>query len=234
LNISSDEDESDYAPDYSDDEEELESSLEEAQERKADKNNTRKLASGPVPKKAKIALNLNRETKIGKNGFGFQTPFQPKLKAKRQPSLHIATPCALETPTLIAKKPKRVTHTVSPRQPPQRSSKVAAESRIAMQLALDEEPLITESVAEATANEGPEFSAVEDVRGELRSMSLTPAPSDATEDVGSLAETKLSGGMGVALKSGCKGDLGWESWMRKRVAGNRFLARTSEDEADDE
>ena len=247
VDISSDEDESDYAPDSSDDEEELESSLGEAQERKFDKNKMRKCAPGPVPKKAKIALNSKCETKNGKNGkngFGFQTPFQPKLKANNQPvpssqntstrpPSHITKPPTLKSPSLVARKPKKATYTVSPRRP-QRSSKVTAKSKIAMQLALDEESLVEEHVAQADANEAPECSAVEDVRGGLRSMSFTPAPSDATEDIGSLVETEVSVDMGVALRPDFKGDVGWESWMRKRVAGDRFLARTGEDGADED
>lgn len=83
----------------------------------------------------------------------------------------------------------------------------------------------------------PEREAIEDVRSGLRSISLTPAPGDTstagtTEDIELLADmpgVRVSGCKEVAKRSGCKGNQGWDSWMKKRAGGDRYLARMGEE-----
>lgn len=255
LDISSDEDDSDeYAPDPSDDEEELESHSEVFRDRKAAKHDVRELKSGPVWKKAKTALALNGETKTGKNSFGFQAPSQSKPKVSIQPvpwppktpmrpSSHKPQPNTPRTPALIARKPTKAMPAIRPGLLPrssQRSSKVATKSRIAEQLAFDEEYLTVESTSESDAEEMPEREAIKDMRSGLRSMSLTPASGDTntvgtTGYVASLADVSgvhVSESMGVAKRSGCKGDKGWDSWIRKRAGGDRYLAKMGEEGSD--
>ncbi|KAE8843170.1 hypothetical protein HRS9139_02467 [Pyrenophora teres f. teres] len=216
VNLSSDEDESDYAPDPSDDEaEDLELPLEVGQKPKAQKIKMRKIQSGPTSKKAKTEANP------GKNPFGFHNSqiVRPKRKLLMKPSPRTTLPPSPKEPMSAYKQTKK-----SPRLRSHRPSKLAAVSRISQQFALHTEYLAAETVAS-------EDCAIEEVRGGLRSMSLTPALSDTTtEDVEALAETRVTvtGGRGKALRSGCMGPKGWVTWMERRQTRDRYLASIGE------
>ncbi|KAF7576420.1 Nucleo-P87 domain containing protein [Pyrenophora tritici-repentis] len=214
VNLSSDEDESDYAPEPSDDEEEnLELPLGVGQEPKADKTKMRKVQPGPVSKKAKTDI------KTGKNPFGFDILAQSMsnvknsqlvpstLKKLPKPSPQTTLPPSTKKPISANMKPKK-----SPRLPAHRSSKLAAASKISQQLAVNADSL--------AAQEAPESGAVENVRDGLRSMSLTPVLSDkSTEDVEALAGSRLTGtgGRGKALRSRPE----WMAWTKRRQTGDR-------------
>jgi hypothetical protein len=92
-----------------------------------------------------------------------------------------------------------------------------------------------ETIIEADELEEAETGTVADVRGSLRDMSITPAPSvngsqgSGDDDVGKLvnisdtesADTRKGAGAKVKQKS----DNGWDSWTRSRSNGDRYLAR---------
>jgi hypothetical protein len=87
------------------------------------------------------------------------------------------------------------------------------------------------AIDEANEYEAPETGVVEQVRGSLRSMSITPAPStarahsNATEDVEMLADVSDSEST-IAAQS-TKHSAGWDSWTRSRVNGDNNLAKKS-------
>ncbi|CAG5160178.1 uncharacterized protein ALTATR162_LOCUS5755 [Alternaria atra] len=101
------------------------------------------------------------------------------------------------------------------------------------------------AIDEANEYEAPEAGVVEQVRGSLRSMSITPAPStaedhvNATEDVEILAVVSDSGST-IAVQS-TKHGAGWNSWTHRRANGDRNLAKSRssrplvrDDEEDDD
>jgi hypothetical protein len=101
------------------------------------------------------------------------------------------------------------------------------------------------AIDEANEYEASEAGVVEQVRGSLRSMSITPAPStaedhvNATEDVEIFAVVSDSGST-IAVQS-TKHSAGWNSWTHRRANGDRNLAKSrssrplvQDDEEDDD
>ncbi|KAH6861497.1 hypothetical protein B0T12DRAFT_480212 [Alternaria alternata] len=241
IDLSSDE--SDYTPPSEDDEPRSSIIVEELC--KSVKGNAERF--GPVTKKAKFpppppAIASKSVFSKGKNGYGFQPISRPKpevdnqsaLSSPNQPqhtsimksqlSSQTAPTTASKTPT----KPTVTTRAVPVSRSP-RKAKLDASAKIS-QLSETEMRIRNDiAVDEANGYEAPETGIVEQVRGSMRSMSITPAPNN-TEDQGITAENvgmlaDLSDTESTIAVQSTKHGAGWNSWTHSRINGDRNLAK---------
>ncbi|KAI4627958.1 hypothetical protein J4E80_002094 [Alternaria sp. BMP 0032] len=251
VDLSSDE-ESDYAPPSDDEEPSSPVMMDDAPEP------VKKQTSRPATKKAKLppplppALASKGVYNKGKNGFGFTSLQKSKPKVNSQTDAALPTtpprvptrkpqPTTPSTPTSASQKFKTVTlktqgATVS-RSP--RKAKLDASAKITQ---LSEAELQTRTnIAIDEANQREEATAAagifEQVRGGMRAMSITPAPStagNAAEDVEMLANVSDS-----EITSPEHG-AGLDSWTDSRFNGDRYIAKSRaarpivEDDEDDD
>jgi len=237
VDLSSDE-ESDYAP-PSDDEEPQSPVLTDEASKSVEKQ-----TSKPATKKAKLppplppALASKGVYNKGKNVFGFTSLPKPKPKVNSQtacasPStpprapIRKSQPITPSTPTPTSQKSKIITlktqGAMVPRSP--RKAKLDASANITQ---LSEAGLQSRtSIATDEANQREKATAAagifEQVRGGMRAMSITPAPStasNAAEDVEMLAD--VSDSEITSPKHGA----GLNSWTDSRFNGDRYLAKS--------
>ncbi|RYO30217.1 hypothetical protein AA0111_g5574 [Alternaria arborescens] len=242
IDVSSDE--SDDTPPSEDDEPRSSVIIEELC--KSVKGNVEKF--GPVTKKTKFppppppAIASKGVFSKGKNGYGFQPTSRPKSEVDYQAALSLpnqpqhasimksqlspptTTTPALKKPT----KPIATTRAVPVSRSP-RKAKLDASAKIS-QLSETELRIRNDiAVDEANGYEAPETGVVEQVRGSMRSMSITPAPNN-TEDQGITAENvgmlaDLSDTESTIAVQSTKHGAGWNSWTHSRINGDRNLAK---------
>jgi hypothetical protein len=86
------------------------------------------------------------------------------------------------------------------------------------------------TIDEAKKHKETEARFVEQVRGSLTGMSITPAPStasdNAVEDVQTLANISDPESATSRTPTRAKHSAGWNSWTRSRVNGDRYLAKS--------
>ncbi|KAI4942159.1 hypothetical protein J4E91_010358 [Alternaria rosae] len=237
VDISSDE-ESDYAPPSDDEEPESPVLTDEALK------NVKKQIARPATKKARLtpplppALASKGVYNKGKNVFGFTKLPKPVPKVNSQTAVALPTtppraptrkpqPTTPSTPTPASQKSKVITLktqiATASRSP--RKAKLDATAKITQ---LSEAELQTQTnIAIEEANEREEAASeagvFEQVRGGMRTMSITPAPSiasNAVEDVQMLAD--ISDSEITSPKHGP----GWNSWTDSRLNGDRYLAKS--------
>lgn len=242
IDVSSDE--SDYTPPSQDDEPRSSIIIEELY--KSVKGNAEKF--GPMIKKTKFppppppAIASKGVFSKGKNGYGFQPTSRPKPEVDNQAALslpnqpqHVSimksqlSPPTAPTPALKKPtKPIATTRAVPVSWSP-RKAKLDASAKIS-QLSETELRIRNDiAVDEANGYEAPETGVVEQVRGSMRSMSITPAPNN-TEDQGITAENvgmlaDLSDTESTIAVQSTKHGAGWNSWTHSRINGDRNLAK---------
>ncbi|CAI9628528.1 unnamed protein product [Alternaria burnsii] len=242
IDVSSDE--SDYTPPSEDDEPRSPITIEKLC--KSVKGNAKKF--GPVTKKTKFppspppAIASKSVFSKGKNGYGFQPTSRPKSEVDNQAALSLPnqpqhatimksqlSPPTAPTPALKKPtKPIATTRAVPVSRSP-RKAKLDASAKIS-QLSETELRIRNDiAVDEANGYEAPETGVVEQVRGSMRSMSITPAPND-TEDQGITAENvgmlaDLSDIESTLAVQSTKHGAGWNSWTHSRINGDRNLAK---------
>jgi len=251
VDLSSDE-ESDYAPPSDDEEPSSSVMMDDAPEP------VKKQTSRPATKKAKLppplppALTSKGVYNKGKNGFGFTSLQKSKPKVNSQTDAALPTtptrvptrkpqPTTPSTPTPASQKFKNVTlktqgATIS-RSP--RKAKLDASAKITQLSEAELETRTSIAIDEANQREEATTQAgiFEQVRGGMRAMSITPAPStagNAAEDVEMLADVSDS-----EIASPKHGS-GLSSWTDSRFNGDRYLAKSRaarlivEDDEDDD
>ncbi|KAI4682040.1 uncharacterized protein J4E88_004928 [Alternaria novae-zelandiae] len=237
VDLSSDE-ESDYAPPSDDEEPSSPVMMDDAPEP------VKKQTSRPASKKAKFPpplpppLASKGVYNKGKNGFGFTSLQKSKPKVNSQIDVALPTtpprvptrkpqPTTPSTPTPASQKSKIVTlktqgATVS-RSP--RKAKLDASAKITQLSEAELETRTSIAIDEANQRERAtaEAGIFEQVRGGMRAMSITPAPStagNAAEDVEMLAD--VSDSEITSPKHGA----GLDSWTDSRFNGDRYLAKS--------
>jgi len=242
IDVSSDE--SDYTPPSEDDEPRSSIVIEELY--KSVKGNAERF--GPVTKKTKFpppppaAIASKSVFSKGKNGYGFQPTSRPKPEVDNQAALslpnqpqhasimksQLSPPTAPAPASKTPSKPIATTRAVPVSRSP-RKAKLDASAKIS-QLSETELRIRNDiAVDEANGYEAPETGVVEQVRGSMRSMSITPAPNN-TEDRGITAENvgmlaDLSDTESTIAVQSTKHGAGWNSWTHSRINGDRNLAK---------
>ena len=242
IDVSSDE--SDYTPPSEDDEPRSPIIVEELC--KSVKGNAEKF--GPVTKKTKFppppppAMASKSVFSKGKNGYGFQPTSRPKPEVDNQAALslpnqpqhasimksQLSPPTAPAPASKTPSKPIATTRAVPVSRSP-RKAKLDASAKIS-QLSETELRIRNDiAVDEANGYEAPETGVVEQLRGSMRSMSITPAPNN-TEDQGITAENvgmlaDLSDTESTIAVQSTKHGAGWNSWTHSRINGDRNLAK---------
>lgn len=259
IDLSSDEEASDYSPPSDDNE--IDSTKGDRKGNKGIKEG-RKQGPGLATKKSRhcppplSAMTPSPVSSKGKNGFGFQV--SPQLKAKTESQAPLSLSCkpprrpgGRAQPTAssrVSKQTTKFTTTASiPRSP--RKAKQSALDKIAELSERDTLLWTEETTAEASKQKQAESGILEEVRSGMRSMSITPVPStakDSKEEGDGLAnksddtnaETprrRTNSRFTVRLDS--KRNEGWESWTHSRSQGDRHLAKQrvliSDDEHED-
>jgi hypothetical protein len=195
-----------------------------------------------------------------KHNFGFTNLPKPKPKVNSETASSLSStpprapirnsqPTASPTPTSPSKRPTKPTSTVSPVQvvPILRSPRKAKLDASAGIPQLSEAELQTRTdmtIGSANKHEETEARFVEQVRDSLTGMSITPAPStasdNAAEDVETLANISDPESATSRTPTRAKHGAGWNSWTRSRVNGDRYLAKSRssrpivQDDEDDE
>ncbi|KAI4646632.1 hypothetical protein J4E93_004854 [Alternaria ventricosa] len=251
VDLSSDE-ESDYAPPSDDEEPQSPVLTDEALK------SVKKQTSRPATKKAKLppalppALSSKGVYNKGKNGFGFTSlqKSKPKVNSQTDVALPITPPrvptrkpqpTTPSTPTpasqmskLVALRTQGATVSRSPRK-----AKLDASAKITQLSEAELQTRTNIAIEEANQREeaATEAGIFEQVRGGMRAMSITPAPStagNAAEDVEMLADISDS------ETTSPRHDAGLDSWTDSRFNGDRYLAKSRaarpivEDDEDDD
>ncbi|KAL1799185.1 hypothetical protein ACET3X_003222 [Alternaria dauci] len=153
------------------------------------------------------------------------------------------------TPTRTSKKPTIpiATTRAAPVSRSPRKAKLDASAKISQLSEMELRARNNIAIDEANDYEACATGAVEQVRGSLRSMSITPAPSNvgdcgtAAENVEMLADESDAEST-VAIQR-TKHGAGWNAWTQSRINGdrntaksrpNRPLVRDEEDDDDDD
>ncbi|KAI4713879.1 hypothetical protein J4E89_001328 [Alternaria sp. Ai002NY15] len=237
VDLSSDE-ESDYAPPSDDEEPSSPIMMDDAPEP------VKKQTSRPATKKAKLppplppTLASKGVYNKGKNGFGFTSLQKSKPKVNSQTDAALPTtpqrvptrkpqPTTPSTPTPASQKSKIVTlntQGATPLRSP-RKAKLDASAKITQLSEAELQTRTNIAIDEANQREQATTAAgiFEQVRGGMRAMSITPAPStagNAAEDVEMLADVSESE---IASP---KHGAGLSSWTDSRFNGDRYLAKS--------
>jgi hypothetical protein len=255
VDISSDE-QSEYAPPSDDEEPETLFLPEEAPK------STKKQTSKPATKKARPppplppAIASKGLSNRGKTGYGFKnlpkpmTSCPPASMPSTPPRAHLgrSQPCTPSTPTPAPKKPAQpMTTTPNAYAPVSRSprkAKLDASAKISQLSEIELQNRTSIAIEEANQHEQAEAGIVEQVRGGMRSMSITPAPStvgdNTAEDVGMLADLSDPESTTPTKHENVNHGAGWNAWTHSRESGDRQVAKLRasrpivQDDEDDE